>query len=525
MFSSGNKRKLVNEMSAGDARDFFLKSKSYFNISLPPYFNFYPLLNDVRKKLEEEEKPKYIFDIVNKFAAKTDGVNYVLLINKDSHYAWRPLELIHPVIYVSLTIHITKECNWSTLKKRFQDFHSSTDKILCASLPGESTEEKNSDIAATISGWWQEVEQASLAKSLDFKYLFVTDISNYYPSIYTHSISWAIHTKEKAKEKEYRVKNAKEKYLGPAIDYFIQAMSYGQTNGIPQGSVLMDFISEIILGYADEQLTLELSKQKIVDYYIIRYRDDYRIFTNSKNDSEKISRALILVLQELGLHLNASKSIYSEDIILDSIKKDKRDALVLLKKKLNQDTIKDSLLKLIIFSRENPNSGQLNKQIQELDKKLKKKLIDEKPEKNDNFLKDFKDIEIIISMITDIMLNNPKTIPHCALLLSKTLCFTEDDEKKKDIIKRIRKKFEISVVNSFLDIWLQRISYPIEKDMEYKERLCGVVSGKEEIKIWASDCVKEEIQSAMKTSFIDKKELHSLSYWIDEKEVALFYNY
>lgn len=29
-------------------------------------------------------------------------------------------------------------------------------------------------------------------------------------------------------------------------------MSYEQTNGIPQCSTLMDFIAEIVLGYADE---------------------------------------------------------------------------------------------------------------------------------------------------------------------------------------------------------------------------------------------------------------------------------
>jgi hypothetical protein len=29
----------------------------------------------------------------------------------------------------------------------------------------------------------------------------------------------------------------------------MQGMNYGQTNGIPQGSVLMDFIAEMVLGF------------------------------------------------------------------------------------------------------------------------------------------------------------------------------------------------------------------------------------------------------------------------------------
>jgi hypothetical protein len=32
-------------------------------------------------------------------------------------------------------------------------------------------------------------------------------------------------------------------------------MNNGQTNGIPQGSVLMDFIAEMVLGYIDECLS------------------------------------------------------------------------------------------------------------------------------------------------------------------------------------------------------------------------------------------------------------------------------
>lgn len=56
-------------------------------------------------------------------------------------------------------------------------------------------------------------------------------------------------------------------------------------NGIPQGSVLMDFIVEMVLGYADAALICKIKnynrkeeRYKIEDYQILRYRDDYRIF-------------------------------------------------------------------------------------------------------------------------------------------------------------------------------------------------------------------------------------------------------
>lgn len=64
-------------------------------------------------------------------------------------------------------------------------------------------------------------------------------------------------------------------------------MQYKQTNGIPQGGVLFDFIAEMVLGYSDLLLYEELQRIGITDYKILRYRDDYRIFSNSKEELEK----------------------------------------------------------------------------------------------------------------------------------------------------------------------------------------------------------------------------------------------
>lgn len=114
--------------------------------------------------------------------------------------------------------------------------------------------------------------------------MFVTDITNCYGAIYTHSIAWAFMGKDVAKAKRQNLG-----LLGNIVDHFMQYMQYGQTNGIPQGSVLSDFIAEIVLAYADKEVSKRLGKEGITDYYIIRYRDDYRIFSNSKEDIERIA--------------------------------------------------------------------------------------------------------------------------------------------------------------------------------------------------------------------------------------------
>ncbi len=63
--------------------------------------------------------------------------------NKDSRYSWRPIELIHPALYVSLVNEITKPKNCELIRTRFSKF-ASNHKIKCLSLPVESmTKEKN----------------------------------------------------------------------------------------------------------------------------------------------------------------------------------------------------------------------------------------------------------------------------------------------------------------------------------------------------------------------------------------------
>jgi hypothetical protein len=245
-----------------------------------------------------------------------DDVSYKLLNNKDGKYTWRPFQLIHPALYVSLVHKITEEENWITITERFSKFDDNS-RIQCMSLPVRSDTE-NSDKAAMIGQWWHEVEQKSIELSLDYQYLLQTDITGCYESLYTHSVVWALHGKNEAKKK----RNDKN-LIGNVIDRHLQDMSFGQTNGIPQGSTLMDFITEMVLGYADLQLSEKIGSS-IEDFQIIRYRDDYRLFVNNPQDGELILKAISEVLIDLGMKLNPQKTSSSNDVVQDSLKEDKR---------------------------------------------------------------------------------------------------------------------------------------------------------------------------------------------------------
>lgn len=181
------------------------------------------------------------------------NINYTLLQNKDGNLGWKKIQIINPLSYILLTREITHKENWEFILTRFKEFQKNPN-ITCVSLPVLSLSEER-DRAEVIKKWWSNFEQQSI--SLSYNYIYKTDIANCYDSIYTHSIAWVLHTKETAKKD----RNKKE-LIGNSIDRNIQSMQYGQTNGIPQGSTLMDFIAEMVLGYIDLELSEAIEKEK-----------------------------------------------------------------------------------------------------------------------------------------------------------------------------------------------------------------------------------------------------------------------
>ncbi|MCG5517371.1 MULTISPECIES: RNA-directed DNA polymerase [unclassified Ectothiorhodospira] len=301
--------KRLIDLSHDDARAHFLKGSSYFNGDMPSYVSFEPILSEVAAIL----KSGTYFQFKKDNPAEFPGVNYSFIANKDGRFAWRPYELIHPVLYVSLVNVICDEENWRLIKSRIDDFEDGI--IDCCSAPVMSVDHET-DVATQVKNWWQAVEQRSLKYSLEFSHILHTDVTDCYGSLYTHSIAWAIHGIDEAKKKK-----GQKSLVGNQIDSHIQASRYGQTNGIPQGSVLMDFVAEIVLGYVDEQINGELGE--CTDIKILRYRDDYRIFANSDERAEQVLKVVSDKLRTVGMKLGVSKTYSSRNVIEGSLKPDK----------------------------------------------------------------------------------------------------------------------------------------------------------------------------------------------------------
>jgi hypothetical protein len=490
-------KKSILDLSSDDARNFFLKPESYSTIELPPYIEFSELLSKVNNILGKNDLAS-----LSSRPDNHENVNYTILSNKDGKYAWRPLQLIHPALYVSLVHKITERNNWNLICKRFNEF-SKNKNIQCLSLPVVSMSEKKNK-EEQILQWWLSIEQKAIELSLDYEYLIETDISDCYGSIYTHSIVWALHGKETAKQ--YRNDNL---LVGNIIDKHIQSMQKGQTNGIPQGSVLMDFIAEIVLGYTDSLLSEQLQKEVIDEgYFILRYRDDYRIFINNPQIGELILKLLTGITYGVGMKINPAKTKTSSSLIQSSIKDDKLSWITKIKKDKN---LQKHLLIIHNHAKEYPNSGSISRALDEFNRRLVK-------------LKKLYDLPVpLIAIIVDIALLCPRTYPVCTAILSKLLSVIVVKEEKGAIIERIRRKFNKIPNIGHLQIWLQRLSLSSFPNIEYDEPICNLITGKN-TSLWNSDWISSnELKKVIDArTIVNDDKIKEVQEIISIEEIELF---
>ena len=509
----------IFNIDAEKAKEFFLRQNSYANFDLPSYIRF----EEVLKKIDNSFTDKTLTKNQLGKAAKLRDVNYSLYIKKNNS-EYRKLQLINPFLYVSLINLITEKENWQQIQNLF---NKKVDRIKCESIPIYCKQESNSKIydphgGFMISNWIDNVQNKSIELFLEYNHIIHVDIQNCYPSLYTHSISWALNEKGKEGAKSSRKFTD---HFSNRIDSHIQAMQYAQTNGIPQGSILMDFICEMVLKYNDIEIEKEIKRVLgCKDYHIIRFRDDYRIFTKNKEDGLVIVKIINKSLGDCNFYLKESKVVKSFDIIKSSFKVDKYNSFGTIEdftKKDDRKRIFEKALILKEFSEINQNSGVLSAQMNRLHSiilKNKKKIS----------LGDVK----MASVLTDLAINNPKS---STAILSIISIFV----KNEDLFIKICQKTKEAQNYCLEEIWLQRIAFKINRCLDqFKDNdLCSYLEiekrrneGEEIPQIcnifnleWIDD---KEIKKILEsTSFFNKERYDDLSEEIDCNEYSKFPGY
>jgi hypothetical protein len=139
---------------------------------------------------------------------------------------------------------------------------------------------------------------ARAAARIGSRYILKADISQFYSSIYTHTIPWVVHGKAiaKSRSRDYSL-------IGNCIDRELQGSQQGQTKGVPIGPDTSLGIAELILSDIDDIIS---KKCKIIGGF--RFIDDIEYSFLTLGDAERTLSVLEGCLHEYELQLNIKKT-------------------------------------------------------------------------------------------------------------------------------------------------------------------------------------------------------------------------
>lgn len=216
-----------------------------------------------------------------------------------SLFTTRVFGIQHPDNYHDLVRCILDD--WAEIVKHL--FHPDL-KIFSYSFPIPVDAKATGKLGTLRSGrmiyeWIEMAEKDMVAEAHKYNLIIRTDVTNFYNSVYTHSIGWALHRRETA------FKDKKIKLTGNKLDRLVQYANDGRTNGIPVGSALSDIIAEIVLTSIDREVSKKL---KDIDFIGSRFKDDYRILCNTERDAKAILKVLSDELINFNLLINEHKT-------------------------------------------------------------------------------------------------------------------------------------------------------------------------------------------------------------------------
>lgn len=504
-----NETKNVLSLESKEAMDFFLKSEQYHGFELPEYFVFDELLQNVKNAIGDIPYEECIQDETS--LENLSDVNLDILLNKDGRYAVRPIILANPFLYYFLVREICNEQSWTLIKKLFEKFQ--VPHITSCALPVIPKEKEPFHKSTTIINWWSSMEQRSIELSLEYRYMFVTDITNCYGSVNPQAFDWAFSFKDTQYEKD------NESSISKSIQKYLRAFQQGRNIGIPQGSAIFDFIGEIILGYSDLLLHEAIQKTGITNpYEIIRYRDDYRIFCNDKDVLEKISYILQHVLESLNFRMNSKKTKISDSIVTDAVKSDKLAYIyntpIFNKKGCDFDSFEKHLLYILMFARQYPDSGSIKTMLSDIDKRMEDwlkpyeeevttiPLVEGGEPSTEKITKQRRlvggSIRAMSAICTQTTLENVGCCHYALRVLSRMVDSLKDKNEKSAIISLVYSKLCNQPNSDYNQLWLQNITYQQDKKngtSPYNMRLCCVVAGDKSVELWNNKWVKPELLS------------------------------
>ena len=207
----------------------------------------------------------------------------------------RQLAIPNPMAY-------QKQCeclreNWEEIKKHFKD-QTLNDAKKISRIHIRKQKNSKSIFKMNYKDWRKDGSpEPDLL--LGARYLVYADISNCFPSMYTHALPWALVGKDEAK----RQRNSG---WFNKLDKTTRNLKNGETHGFLIGPHSSNLISEIILTAIDKTLTVAECKR------FFRNIDDYTCYVESYEEAQKFLKCLNRALREYDLSLNHKKTKIEE---------------------------------------------------------------------------------------------------------------------------------------------------------------------------------------------------------------------
>lgn len=250
-----------------------------FAEKLPPIFTSKPFLDFCKEN-------------INTF--KRGPTNYIYYESIRHTNTPRPMGIPNPFNYEYLCSFLKD--NWDKLLDHFWN-QTKEQKYIVSRVHIRKRRELKPLFEMNYKNWKEDgTPEPSLL--IGAKYIVKVDISQCFPSIYTHALSWALVGKTEAKKERYK------KNWYNQLDEMTRNLRNGETHGIIIGPHTSNILSEIILTSVDNKMLQSTSEQ----WKYIRNIDDYTCFVDSYEKAQLFIAELSEQLRYYDLSLNHKKT-------------------------------------------------------------------------------------------------------------------------------------------------------------------------------------------------------------------------
>lgn len=265
----------IKEISADELYDGLL-GYGLFSEKLPPIFTSKNFLDYCKKQKQPPSS-----------TTPTDYIHFDSIRNINIP---RSFGIPNPITYQSLCSCLKK--HWKKIQQHFYEkTHSQKYKISQTHL--RKRKDTKSLFLMNYKNWKTD-DNANIDFLVGSRYIVYADISTCFPSIYTHSIPWALVGKTNAKQK----KGDKQWYN--EIDTTARNINNQETKGLLIGTHASNLLSEIILVTIDKALHDN-------GWKYIRFIDDFKCYVSSYSQGQKFLIDLENELHKFKLLLNFKK--------------------------------------------------------------------------------------------------------------------------------------------------------------------------------------------------------------------------